>query len=123
MTPISDPERIRWQRQAVTILSHLLDRAATEHLPVLSWTIGDAGATLAGRSHAIPDADRGPAIQAWAAALGLDVREHSHGGMTTLTAHGKQMSLAGTWASVTVTADVWDDEDADPASQQPQENR
>jgi hypothetical protein len=41
MTPITDLERIAWQRQAHALLGRLLVRAMNEHLPPIPWRVGN----------------------------------------------------------------------------------
>lgn len=43
MTPVTDTERLSWQFRALALLGTLMDRAVTEQLPPLQWTIGTTG--------------------------------------------------------------------------------
>lgn len=71
-------EQIAWQRQAVSVLSELL---STPDLPVLSWTVGNAGVSLLGRSLACSSIARRGDVRAWVDRLGISLREHTSSGM------------------------------------------
>jgi catechol 2,3-dioxygenase-like lactoylglutathione lyase family enzyme len=62
---ITQGDRERWQREAVRELAAILD--AHPGLPLIAWTVGPAGGSLAGRAG-------GPraAFAVWQQALGLD---------------------------------------------------
>ena len=68
-------EQIRWQRQAAALLGHLLELAAKNGLPPVTWTVQSAGASLVGQMLAHPYAQRRDHFTAWrdaiAAAAGL----------------------------------------------------
>ena len=114
MTAIFFPlsEQIAWQRRAVTVLAELLSHP---DLPVLSWTVGNAGVSLLGRSIAYPSTTRRREVQAWADRLGIPLREHKSSGMTRLIGHAKQMGVGKNWATITITADIYDDDEQDEA--------
>src|SRR6266487_3605748 len=44
--PITDLERLDWQRRAVRVLAELLEHAQASALPVVSWQVASAGAGL-----------------------------------------------------------------------------
>ena len=67
--PVTDREQIGWQRRAVRVLAGLLELAARDHLPVLAWTVADAGARLVARCTAPDPAQRRTDFGAWCAAL------------------------------------------------------
>ncbi len=92
------------------MLETFLGQAAKTGLPVLSWTIGSAGANLVGQSFAQPSSTRCGEIQAWADRLDITLREHSSSGMTRIIGHVKQMKVGHTWATITLTADIYDDD-------------
>ena len=62
---ITQGDRERWQREAVRELAAILD--AHPGLPLIAWTVGPAGGSLAGRADGPRDA-----FAAWQQALGLD---------------------------------------------------
>jgi hypothetical protein len=64
---ITQADRGRWQREAVRELASILD--AHPGLPLISWAVGPAGSSLAGR---VPGAGARAAFTAWQQALGLD---------------------------------------------------
>ena len=103
-------EQIAWQRQAVRVLSSLLTRAYNEDLPVLSWTIGNAGVSLTGHSYDPSPARRG-VITAWAQALGITLNEHRRPGVITLTGAAEHLDTPQGWCTVALTCDIWDEED------------
>jgi hypothetical protein len=68
---VTQADRARWQRQAVSELAAILD--AHDHLPPIAWTLGPAGGGLAGRINGLaPAASVRAAFTAWQQALGLD---------------------------------------------------
>lgn len=106
--------QIAWQRQATRVLGALLTRAYNENLPVLSWTIGNAGVSLLGRSYADPSPSRREAVTAWAQALGIHLLEHPHGpGQITLTGAVEHLDTPQGWCTVALTADIWDEDGTD----------
>ena len=105
-------EQIAWQRQAVRVLTGLLEVAARDRLPVLHWGVGPAGVNLVGRSLATPNAARREAVTAWAKALGVTLHEHEHGsGHTAIMGTVKQKGTPWGWCTVTLAADIYDDDD------------
>ena len=104
---ISQWERGRWQRRAVTELGAILD--ACRDLPAIAWTVGPAGSTLAGHVNSVTSGGQVRAVFCrWRAALELD------------DAGGEQVAGAGTaylramaernGVSVRLTATIFDDE-------------
>ena len=69
-SPITDAERIRWQRDATARLGKLLELAAKRGLPAISWTVADAGARLVGHCYRYPAETRRADFAAWREALG-----------------------------------------------------
>src|ERR1035437_4611221 len=67
---ITDAEQIRWQRDTAAVLGKLLELAARRGLPVISWTVANAGARLVGHCYRHPDEDRRADFAAWREALG-----------------------------------------------------
>jgi hypothetical protein len=119
-TTIDHREQVTWQRQAIAVLDTLLAQSLKTGLPRLKWDIGDAGCSLVGRSTVHPSTDRRTAIQAWANALGLKVKEHEHqSGMITLTAHAAPLRVGKLSATIALTCDIWmeDDDQDQPVSQ------
>lgn len=123
MTDITGAERIRWQRQAASLLTQFLERAAKEGLPVIAWTVGAYGAVLAGECLALPHAQRREHFDAWKAAItalggapAADREAAAGGGQTRLVAGWQQVQIrpgsAYPAVQVTLTASIWpDDED------------
>jgi hypothetical protein len=64
---LSQADRERWQRDAVRARAAILD--AHPGLPLLGWSVGQSGATLAGKA---PGPAAGIALAAWQQALSLD---------------------------------------------------
>lgn len=63
--------RAGWQRRAVAELARILD--AHRDLPMITWTVGPAGATVVGRINAAaPALAVREAFDLWRAALALD---------------------------------------------------
>lgn len=126
-SPISDAERIRWQRDATAVLGKLLELAAKRELPVISWTVASAGAGLLGRCLAYPSGQRRADFAAWREALGEPdaEREDTTGsGDVRLVAVWERQGSAGKGlrpllsdrdgyqrASVTLAADIYADDD------------
>jgi hypothetical protein len=128
---ISRAEQHRWQRQAAAVLVRLLEMAAREDLPVISWTVSYAGAVLTGAVLRIDDrggAGRRADWAAWRDALGMPDTERADeipGGETRLvatwdrrgSARGQRPLLSDKdgfqMAGVVLTASIWpaDDEE------------
>lgn len=80
---ISQGERARWQRRAVTELAAILD--ACPDLPAIAWTVGPAGPVLTGQVSGLAPAARVRGVfGARRLALALeDYRERQMSGGTT----------------------------------------
>jgi len=105
---ITQGERGLWQRRAVRELVAILD--THRDLPVIAWTVGPAGSTLAGHVDGLAPAGQVRAVfGSWRAALGLDdavVGEHVTGaGTVYLHAMADRHRVC-----VRLTATVFDDE-------------
>ena len=104
-------EQMTWQLRAARVLTDLLERGAREGLPVLEWTISHNGAQVTGRSYAQPGAARRAALAAWAAALGIRLRDEYHhdSRMTTITGTANRECTRHGFATITLTGDIWED--------------
>jgi hypothetical protein len=104
-------EQMTWQLRAARVLSDLLERGPREGLPVLEWTISHNGAQVTGRSYAQPGTARRAALAAWAAPLGIRLREEHHqdSRMTTITGTAKRERTRHGFATITLTGDIWED--------------
>ncbi len=75
--PVTDAERLGWQRRAVTVLAGLLERAEREGLPLMDWSV-PPGLSLVARPRS-GRVGRSPQNrvdwQRWCAALGVRGRE------------------------------------------------
>jgi hypothetical protein len=69
MPEISNAERIAWQRRAATLLGRLLELAANEDLPSITWTVQAAGSSLSGQVLSHPASARRERFGAWQAAI------------------------------------------------------
>lgn len=128
MPDISSAERIAWQRRATTLLARLLELAADQALPAITWTVQATGASLSGESRATPHALRREHFGAWKTAITAasgHEPDHGHehrfsGGETRLVTGwrhlpvklgAKRGELYPT-VNVTLAASIWaDDED------------
>jgi len=121
-SPITRAEQNAWQRQAATLLSKLLERAASEGLPPIAWTVQRAGATLVGHCYAPGPAERRAEFNAWRLAIaswaghGADVkREHADSaGTVRLVDQWERVRLAGPQSPgvhLTLTADIYAEDD------------
>ena len=103
-SPITDRERLIWQRRAVRMLAGLLERAHRDSLPVVGWTVAHAGAALVARCFAHDPARRRSEFNAWCQALDATVwPEHTSGSTTYLHAIAEHYDGLVT---VTVLADL-----------------
>ena len=111
-TTIGRLDRLAWQRGALLILDSLLKASIKTDLPVISWTIGNAGANLVGRASGYPEQDRRAEITAWADHLGITLAEHRHAsGLVNLTGKTERRQ-GGARATIVLTAEWFtDDED------------
>lgn len=104
---VTQADRARWQRQAAAELAAIL--AAHDGLPCIAWTVGPAGAVLAGQVSGLASAGQvREAFSAWQAALALEeAREHQlSGGVTWLHAAARRHQVR-----IRLTATVFDDEE------------
>ena len=120
MATATDPtirlQRLGSQRGALAILDDLLKASIKTSLPVITWTVGDAGANLVGRASGYPATDRRGEITAWAEHLGITLNEHQHAsGMVNLTGKAERR-LGGARATVVLTAE-WFKDDEDQADE------
>jgi len=127
MSVISASEQIRLQRQAVGLLDTLLEMAAREDLPAVTWTVGRAGASLVGEVFAHPYTRRREHWNTWKAAItAASGRVPDHdlehaigdtGGERRLTASWEHLPVGLTrdssrypYAAVALVASIWPDE-------------
>jgi hypothetical protein len=80
MFQAAQADRARWQRQAAAELAAILDGHGD--LPCIAWTVGPAGAVLAGQVNGLAPAARvRETSSAWRVALALEEhQEHQLGG-------------------------------------------
>ena len=85
-------ERLGWQIRATRVLADLLALALRDGLPRIAWTVGDAGANLAGRCYGRTGGDRRRQFEAWSAVVGAVPRPErtDFSGITHLSAVVKQ---------------------------------
>jgi len=69
MPDISNAERIAWQRRATILLGRLLELAAKDGLPAITWTVQDAGASLSGQVLSHPGTGRRERFETWRDAI------------------------------------------------------
>jgi hypothetical protein len=67
--PITDREQLGWQRRTVRVLASLLAQAQRDGLPVVAWSVSDAGAVLVARCFAHDPGRRRADFDAWCLAL------------------------------------------------------
>jgi hypothetical protein len=98
---ISQGDRSAWQRRAAGELAAILEDY--RDLPCIGWTVGPAGAVLAGRVGGLAPAGQvWQAFDAWQAALALDERREHVTGAGTAYLHaaarrgGVRVRLAAT---------------------------
>jgi hypothetical protein len=103
-SPITDRERLIWQRRAVRVLAGLLERAHRDSLPVVGWTVAHAGAALVARCFAHDPTRRRGEFNAWCQALDAAIwPEHTSG--STIHLHAIAEHYDGL-VTVTVLADL-----------------
>ncbi|HEY5986937.1 MAG TPA: hypothetical protein VIV12_11260 [Streptosporangiaceae bacterium] len=108
---ITQADRARWQRQAASELTRILD--AHPQLPAIAWTVGPAGCVLAGRvSGLAPAGQVRDVFDAWRAALALgqDQEQPSSAATVFLAAAARRGGV-----TVQITATVFDGHDDDVA--------
>jgi hypothetical protein len=108
MGPITDAERLGWQRRAVRVLTELLARAQRDGLPVMRWTVQP----LAGLVASVDSkgaAQRRADWDAWRRVLGARPwPEHTSSGGTTYL-HAVAEHIDGL-VTVAVLAELYDEE-------------
>lgn len=117
------PQIDRQRRGARIIGEHLLELAARQDLPSLTWTIGDIGEAdvrITGSSYEIPSALRRGRVAAWAGALGIKLRETTEGNRTTILGWDMLQTPFG-WAQLVLVSEVYGD-DQDEASDNEERN-
>jgi hypothetical protein len=109
MNPVTDAERLGWQRRTVGVLAELLHRAHTDGLPLLVWTV-EPSLWLVGR------ATRRTAWTVWSQALDLRRSEEARGldGTTHLSAVGEYRAGDQLRVLVTLLADLPEHDIDDP---------
>lgn len=129
---ITRTEQINWQRQAAIVLGRLLDMAAREDLPVISWTVAHAGARVVGTALNSVLEERRADWTAWRDALGAPDTEHEqeNDGVIRLSAkwdrgaagRGQRPLLSDRegyqMASVVLVADIYPADDEGPGAWQ-----
>jgi len=106
---ITNGQRAAWQRRAATVLVQILD--ANGDLPLLAWTVGNAGSTLVGRINAQATAVQATAVfNTWQQALALGERTETPGGAGRMFLRASAMRGA---VRITITATVVDDDGED----------
>jgi hypothetical protein len=126
MPDTSSAGQITRQRQAHALLGRLLELAAEDGLPAITWAVTVTGAGLGGHTYADPHALRRDQFATWKAALtrvagrgpDRDRETALASGETRLTAHWEDMPVraGGRYPTVRVSiaASIWpDDEDED----------
>ncbi len=104
--------QIALQRRAAHVITEdLLDQASREGLPMLTWSIGDVGAQIAGVSYAHPSSKRRDEITAWAKALNIELSEHASDTAVTIMGIAKQAQTSFGFATIMLICDVYSDED------------
>ena len=104
---VTPADQARWQRRAAAELAAIL--AAHPDLPPIAWTVGPAGAVLAGQVNGLAPGRRvREAFSGWQAALALEEpREHQlSGGATWLCAAARRDQV-----TIRLTATVFDGEE------------
>jgi hypothetical protein len=103
MTPATDTECYSWQFRALTLLRTLMDRAVSQKLPPLRWTIGTTG-ELHGQC---TGGDRRMVFTRWRDALGAPNEDLERLDGTRLRATWNRIEHV----QVTLTADLRDEEE------------
>lgn len=106
--PISDTDRLAWQRRAVDLLAELLAEATRLRLPPLGWLI-HPGLALIGTCQVDPVKGRA-AFEAWCAFLDADPAPEVHGEFGDLThLRATVGSALNTSVTVAIEADLLPD--------------
>ncbi len=99
--------QIAWQRRAVWIINeYLLDLASRNSLPALNWSISDTGVVIMGTSYVLPSSTRHKYVAAWARALNIELGEHEHGGVITVSGIAEQVQTNFGHAKIMLNCDV-----------------
>ena len=107
-------EQTASQRRATAVLGDLLDQAARDGLPVLLWTVHNAGTYLIGRSLASPSHVRRGDLQSWADTLGIGLHEHKwESGGSSLTGSAERHDTRHGVCTIALVADVYADDGED----------
>ncbi|RSM58954.1 hypothetical protein DMH03_23945 [Amycolatopsis sp. WAC 01376] len=109
--PVTDTDRIRWQRRAIADLAQYLADERTAGFPVLVWLVTATGGLVGRVPHTGTVADLLAAFDTWTGHLGLTRwPEHvNHDGWLHLHAVGTPPNRT----TVTVIADIGTDDDGD----------
>lgn len=126
MPDITTAEQIAWQRRTAILLTRLLELAAKEKLPLITWTVQTGGASLSGQVLSHPGTARREPFEAWKAAITRASgrtpdhgREHEFGpwerrlvaGWDHLPVRlGAARNELYPTVNVTLTASIWPDE-------------
>ncbi|GAA2414529.1 hypothetical protein GCM10010404_85810 [Nonomuraea africana] len=111
MTSTTTDDRLDWQQRSHAVLGRLLQLAKDQDLPVISWTITDAGAgpLIVGNCYTTDPIQRQRDFDAWVNAV--DATEWPNGihrdGVLKLHAHREHYDGL---VSVSITAEILDDE-------------
>ncbi|WP_117209447.1 hypothetical protein [Allorhizocola rhizosphaerae] len=101
--PITDKERLIWQRQAVKVLADFIGEAVRAELPLVHWQTG-CGRMLVGTCREGDAESRRAAFLAWTRFLGIaEVTEVTRCGVTHL--RGSTDDFRG--CRIVVTADLY----------------
>ena len=125
MPDITSAEQITWQRQAHALLGRLLELAAKDSLPAVTWTVVPAGAGLAAACQGYPVSDRRGDFTAWRGVLaglastpGTDRETTTAAGETRLVAQWERVPVRPghpervyPTVRVTLAASIWPDDD------------
>jgi hypothetical protein len=105
--PITNGERVAWQRRAAAALVEILD--ANKDLPVIAWTVANAGSALVGRiSVLVPAVEMKTVFDAWRRALVLGERIETPGRAGSMSLRASAVRGA---VRVVITATVVADDD------------
>lgn len=114
--PVTNVERLGWQRHNTTALAELLAAAQKADLPAIAWQFGLTSG-LVGRCLAHEPAECRAQFEAWATFLGEVERwpERSRGGHTHLHATRKAYGPRP-GVDVVIVADLYDEGDEVPGA-------
>lgn len=104
--PWTDKDDLRLQRRSHALLGELLQR---DDLPVVPWRVSTWSLTAT-----VTDTNGGrPVVEAWAAALGLEIKTHKHADHDRVIAVGKVKDPHGHPVEVGIWTDVYHPLDVD----------